>query len=190
VTRGRFLPQATWSREVSAGGRPYSVNAPGRRRTPRSAASLPGTPSPVGFQVRPRQSGVMSLPHHVSHPVSLGREPVRAELDPRPPAVVGEVGLAPQASLRAAALTRLEWGAAVVACQAFRAVRAPRRLAHPISMCGYRWSVGGTNVSLIVRGEVHRSRFSGEPALSLVPEARAPPNGCWPTTAPVGLSLT
>ena len=27
------------------------------------------------------------------------------------------------------------------------------------------------------------------PALSLVPEARAPPNGCWPTTAPVGLSL-
>src|SRR5207248_2354021 len=26
--------------------------------------------------------------------------------------------------------------------------------------------------------------------LSLVADARAPPNGCWPTTAPVGLSLT
>ena len=48
----------------------------------------------------------------------------------------------------------------------------------------------GTNVSLIERGEVQRSRFAGAPALSLVPEARAPPNGCWPTTAPVGLSLT
>ena len=36
---------------------------------------------------------------------------------------------------------------------------------------------------------VHRSRFCIEPALSLVPEARPPPNGCWPTTAPVGLSL-
>ena len=34
------------------------------------------------------------------------------------------------------------------------------------------------------------TRFSFEPALSLVPDARAPPNGCWPTTAPVGLSLT
>ena len=40
-----------------------------------------------------------------------------------------------------------------------------------------------------------RARSSGSgsapsPALSLVPDARAPPNGCWPTTAPVGLSLT
>ena len=32
-------------------------------------------------------------------------------------------------------------------------------------------------------------RFILEPALSLVPEARAPPKGCCPTTAPVGLSL-
>jgi hypothetical protein len=49
---------------------------------------------------------------------------------------------------------------------------------------------GGTNVSLIVRGLTQRIRFHSEPALSFVPEARAPPNGCWPTTAPVGLSLT
>jgi hypothetical protein len=48
---------------------------------------------------------------------------------------------------------------------------------------------GGEKVRLMVRGDVHRSRFHGEPALSLVPERREPPNGCWPTTAPVGLSL-
>ena len=56
-------------------------------------------------------------------------------------------------------------------------------------MCGYVWSVGGTNVSLIVRGDTQRIRLCHEPALSLVPLALAPPNGCWPTTAPVGLSL-
>ncbi len=56
-------------------------------------------------------------------------------------------------------------------------------------MYGYFHSFGGTNVSLIDRGEVQRSRLTAAPALSLVPEARAPPNGCWPTTAPVGLSL-
>ena len=50
-------------------------------------------------------------------------------------------------------------------------------------------SRGGENVSLIVRALTQRSRFIFEPALSLVPDARAPPNGCWPTTAPVGLSL-
>ena len=49
---------------------------------------------------------------------------------------------------------------------------------------------GGTNVSLIVRGLTQRIRFHIEPALSFVPDARAPPKGCWPTTAPVGLSLT
>ena len=43
---------------------------------------------------------------------------------------------------------------------------------------------------LIARGLTHRRRFSGLPALSFVPDARAPPNGCWPTTAPVGLSFT
>ena len=35
-----------------------------------------------------------------------------------------------------------------------------------------------------------RTRLRLEPALSFVPEARAPPKGCWPTTAPVGLSFT
>jgi hypothetical protein len=43
--------------------------------------------------------------------------------------------------------------------------------------------------SLIVLGETQRKRFNDEPALSFVPEARPPPNGCCPTTAPVGLSL-
>jgi hypothetical protein len=37
--------------------------------------------------------------------------------------------------------------------------------------------------------EAQRNKFNGEPALSFVPEALAPPNGCCPTTAPVGLSL-
>ena len=41
----------------------------------------------------------------------------------------------------------------------------------------------------MVRVEVQRIRLNTEPALSLVPEAREPPKGCWPTTAPVGLSL-
>ena len=50
-------------------------------------------------------------------------------------------------------------------------------------------SVGGTKVSLIDRADTQRVRLSIEPALSFVPEARAPPKGWWPTTAPVGLSL-
>lgn len=54
---------------------------------------------------------------------------------------------------------------------------------------GYRHWVAGTNVSLIVLGLIQRRRFRLEPALSFVPLMRAPPNGCWPTTAPVGLSL-
>src|SRR4028119_713544 len=41
----------------------------------------------------------------------------------------------------------------------------------------------------MVRGDTQRSRLWTAPALSLVPEARPPPKGCWPTTAPVGLSL-
>jgi hypothetical protein len=57
------------------------------------------------------------------------------------------------------------------------------------AMNGYVKLVGGTNVSLIVRAETHRNRFRKLPALSFVPEPRAPPNGCCPTTAPVGLSL-
>lgn len=59
----------------------------------------------------------------------------------------------------------------------------------PGAWFGQRCSVGGTNVSLMDRGEVQRSRFCGDPALSLVPDPPAPPNGCRPTTAPVGLSL-
>jgi len=41
----------------------------------------------------------------------------------------------------------------------------------------------------MLRGETQRSRLSQVPALSLVPEAREPPNGCCPTTAPVRLSF-
>jgi hypothetical protein len=57
------------------------------------------------------------------------------------------------------------------------------------SIYGYLKSVGETKFSLMVRGETHRIILIKEPALSLVPEPLAPPNGCWPTTAPVGLSL-
>ena len=44
-------------------------------------------------------------------------------------------------------------------------------------------------VSLTDLGEAHLRRFKGLPALSLVPDWRAPPKGCCPTTAPVHLSL-
>jgi hypothetical protein len=40
--------------------------------------------------------------------------------------------------------------------------------------------VGGTKVSFPVRGTTQRMRFHNEPALSFVPLAREPPNGCWP----------
>jgi thiol-disulfide isomerase/thioredoxin len=56
-------------------------------------------------------------------------------------------------------------------------------------MNGYSNSVAGANVSLMVRGLIQRSRLSGPPALSFVPEPRDPPNGCMPTMAPVGLSF-
>ena len=42
---------------------------------------------------------------------------------------------------------------------------------------------------MIVRVDTQRIRLAWDPALSLVPEARPPPKGCCPTTAPVGLSL-
>jgi hypothetical protein len=41
----------------------------------------------------------------------------------------------------------------------------------------------------MARADTHLIRLKTEPALSSVPLAVAPPNGCWPTTAPVGLSL-
>ena len=44
--------------------------------------------------------------------------------------------------------------------------------------CGYPTRVAGTKVSFTVRGEAQRSRLSALPALSLVPEPRAPPKGC------------
>merc|ERR1711924_23368 len=47
----------------------------------------------------------------------------------------------------------------------------------------------GTMVSLMDRTDVHRRRLNRDPDLSLVPEARAPPKGCWPTMEPVDLSL-
>src|SRR6266699_207429 len=57
------------------------------------------------------------------------------------------------------------------------------------AMKGYHGSRGGTQFSLIDRALVQRIRFRRLPALSLVPLARPPPNGCCPTTAPVGLSF-
>src|SRR5690348_3303931 len=65
-----------------------------------------------------------------------------------------------------------------------------RARAHDSAMNGYVKLVGGTSVSLIVRGDIQRIMLRWEPALSLVPLARAPPKGCCPTTAPVGLSFT
>jgi len=58
-----------------------------------------------------------------------------------------------------------------------------------LSMYGYLKSVAGRKVSLIVLGETHLIRLSLPPALSFVPDALAPPKGCSPTMAPVGLSL-
>ena len=43
--------------------------------------------------------------------------------------------------------------------------------------------------SFIILGETHLKRLNTEPALSFVPEALAPPKGCCPTIAPVGLSF-
>jgi len=37
---------------------------------------------------------------------------------------------------------------------------------------------GGYEVFFMVLGEIQRSKLKGEPALSLVPERRAPPKGC------------
>src|SRR5690606_15263044 len=66
-------------------------------------------------------------------------------------------------------------------------VRPQANRGQPIE--GYRQERGAAKVSLMVRGESQRIMFHMLPALSLVPLARLPPKGCWPTTAPVGLSL-
>lgn len=55
---------------------------------------------------------------------------------------------------------------------------------------GITGSRGGWSGRFTVRGLVKRIAFHTVPTLSLVPEAREPPKGCWPTAAPVGLSLT
>ena len=62
-------------------------------------------------------------------------------------------------------------------------LRSARVVIHPLSAYsaarnGYCQSVGETSVSLIDRGLTQRIRFHFEPALSFVPDARAPPNGC------------
>jgi hypothetical protein len=51
-------------------------------------------------------------------------------------------------------------------------------------------AVGGVKFSFMDRVLIHRNRFCIETALSLVPEVRPPPMGSWPTTAPVGSSVT
>ena len=60
---------------------------------------------------------------------------------------------------------------------------------HSGCMNGYLQSCGTSSVRLTDLGLIHRNRLRGPPALSFVPLALAPPNGCWATTAPVGLSL-
>lgn len=56
-------------------------------------------------------------------------------------------------------------------------------------MTVYLKSVGGEQIPLMVRMVVQRARLNWLPALSFVPEALDPPNGCCLTTAPLGLSL-
>src|SRR5947199_63526 len=76
----------------------------------------------------------------------------------------------------------------VLTCSALkRSYRDLLRDGHPSV-----WFAHVTAPENLITGRVlvHRCRFCAAPALSLVPEARPPPNGCWPTTAPVGLSLT
>ena len=51
-------------------------------------------------------------------------------------------------------------------------------------------SLRGTNVCFTDWAEAHFNIYDGPPALSLVPDNFAPPNGCWPTTDPVDLSFT
>jgi hypothetical protein len=66
-----------------------------------------------------------------------------------------------------------------------------RRTAYSWTMQGHRQSVGGVNISLLVRGLTQRIKCSFEPALSLVPDRRQPPKDCCPTiAAQVGLSFT
>lgn len=45
-------------------------------------------------------------------------------------------------------------------------------------MCGYSMLRGGSRFSFTALGLAQRIRFHTDPALSLVPDALAPPNGC------------
>ena len=49
---------------------------------------------------------------------------------------------------------------------------------HASDKKGYSYPIGGSKVSLMVRGDTQRNKLIIEPALSLVPDPRAPPNGC------------
>lgn len=61
---------------------------------------------------------------------------------------------------------------------------------HPqTSLLGYSTLVVGPNSSFMLLMLTNRPMMAALPALSLVPDALAPPNGCWPTTAPVLLQL-
>ena len=73
-------------------------------------------------------------------------------------------------------------------CHREERYRAPP--GYSVSRYGYLQFFGGLPTSLMARGDTQRYRLRMLPALSLVPEARPPPNGCWPTTAPVLLSFT
>ena len=69
-------------------------------------------------------------------------------------------------------------------------IRPPSPLKKLYCMCGYSRSRAFSKHSLMDWGDTKRCRYWAAPALSLVPEARAPPNGCWPTTAPVDLQFS
>jgi hypothetical protein len=63
--------------------------------------------------------------------------------------------------------------------------RNPRACSAYNSFEGYSTLVVGSVSSFIDLMLTNRDKMAADPALSLVPEARAPPNGCCPTTAPV-----
>lgn len=58
-----------------------------------------------------------------------------------------------------------------------------------ISLLGYSTLVVATNSSFMVLMFTNLPMIAELPALSFVPDALAPPNGCCPTTAPVLLQL-
>jgi hypothetical protein len=73
------------------------------------------------------------------------------------------------------------------AAEGLRGSRDRRALSFGVTPCagtGSRWRARSS--PSLSGGETQRSRLSTDPALSLVPLARAPQKGCWPTTAPVG----